>query len=63
MVQPAEVELLPEARMQVLGPYRPIVEPLLKKVLVREAHRRPLISGVEHLVSQAIVKVQQRCAV
>lgn len=54
---PTAVELLSEARLRLLGPYRPTIEPLLRKLLTREPHRRPLLSGVAHLVTRAIAQV------
>ena len=53
----AAVELLGEDRLRLLGPYRPTIEPLLRKLLTREPHRRPLLSGVAHLVTRAIASV------
>ena len=57
VVRCAAVELLGEDRLRLLGPYRPTIEPLLRKLLTREPHRRPLLSGVAHLVTRAIASV------
>lgn len=52
----AEHELLQEAALSRLA-HRGVVEPLLRHILLRDAHRRPLDAGLLHLVDKAIAGV------